>query len=105
MRDLADRRREDRGDARVDRVAALAEHADARFDRVVAARRDDAVRAEDLGPHRRLAPRADDAGRLLRRRRDDDERCRRGGKSGRFHMSALYRMSRRSCRGRSSSSS
>ncbi len=65
MRNLADRRREHRGDAGVHRVAALLQDANAGGDRVVSSGRDDAVRAENLRPHR-VRARARDAGRLGR---------------------------------------
>ncbi len=74
MRDLADRRREHRGDPRVDRVAALLKYLDAGGDRIVTPGGDDAVRAADLRTHR-LAVRRDarrlrrSGFRLLRRQR------------------------------------
>ena len=64
MRDLADRRREHRRDAGVHRVAALLQDANAGGDRVVPSGRDDAVRPEDLRPHR-LDARARGRGRSV----------------------------------------
>jgi hypothetical protein len=52
VRDLADARREDGGDAGVHRVAALLEHANARRDGIVPTCRDNPVRAENFRAHR-----------------------------------------------------
>jgi hypothetical protein len=73
VRDLADARGEDAGDAGVHRVAAQLQHANARRDGVVPSRRDNPVRAENLRAHRVDWRYRRVRGRLLRDDRDGRE--------------------------------